>query len=236
MESSRSPGRFGRNRFVTYRFLQRRIDRMSTSSKLRKYRSDHEDLNTPSRSVIIEAGQVLFLGKGIASTTMGEIAEQAGVSRVTVYRHFPECGAIAFEVHNRMLESILEATRAEVPAGVSGLEAARHCLNALFAAYPEQEAAFRFCAAFSVYYAMEERSDELEEWYAAREFRGLSDACAQFFGAQLDRETSNRLMAVTDAAASGLCSLAVSAPSLSRAEAQARLSNLKDLLVGNLDA
>lgn len=209
---------------------------MGESSKLRKYRSDHEDLNTHSRSAIIEAGQVLFLGQGIASTTMGEIAEEAGVSRVTVYRHFPECGAIAFEVYNRMLESILDATRAEVPAGVRGLEAARHCLDALFAAYPGQEAAFRFCAAFSTYYATEERSDELAEWYAAREFRGLSDACAQFFGTELDQETSNLLMTITDAAASGLCGLAVSSLSLSRGEAQARLNNLKDLLVGNLGA
>lgn len=209
---------------------------MEASSKLRKYRSDHEDLNTHSRSAIIEAGQVLFLGQGIASTTMGEIAEQAGVSRVTVYRHFPECGAIAFEVYNRMLESILEATRAEVPAGVRGLEAAHHCLNALFAVYLKQEAAFRFCAAFSAYYAMEERSDELAEWYAAREYRGLSDACAQFFGAQLDQETSSRLMAITDAAASGLCGLAASSASLSQGEAQARLNNLKELLVGNLNA
>ena len=209
---------------------------MGESSKLRKYRSDHEDLNTHSRSAIIEAGQVLFLEQGIASTTMGEIAEQAGVSRVTVYRHFPECGAIAFEVYNRMLESILEATRAGVPAGVSGLDAARHCLKALFAAYPKQEAAFQFCAAFSSYYAMEERSDELAEWYAAREFRGLSDACTQFFGTELDPEASDLLMAVTDAAASGLCGLAVSNPSLGKAGVQARLNNLQNLLVGNLEA
>ncbi len=207
---------------------------MGESSKLRKYRSDHEDLNTQSRSAIIEAGQVLFLGQGIASTTMGEIAEQARVSRVTVYRHFPECGAIAFEVYNRMLESILEATRAGVPAGVSGLDAARHCLDALFAAYSRHETAFRFCAAFSAYYATEERSDELAEWYAAREFQGLSDACAQFFGSRLDQETSNLLMAVTDAAASGLCNLAVIGDSLSQEDAQARLNNLKELLRGNL--
>lgn len=209
---------------------------MGESSKLRKYRSDHEDLNTHSRSAIIEAGQVLFLGQGIASTTMGEIAEQARVSRVTVYRHFPECGAIAFEVYKRMLESILEATRAEAPSGVSGLEAARRCLNALFAAYPGQEAAFRFCAAYSAYFATEERSEELADWYAARKFQGLSDACAQFFGAHLDQETSNLLMAVTDAAVSGLCSLAVSSDSLSQGDAQARLSNLKELLLGNLSA
>lgn len=208
---------------------------MGASSKLRKYRSDHEDLNTHSRSAIVEAGQILFLRQGIASTTMGDIAEQAGVSRVTVYRYFPESGAIAFEVYNRMLESILEATRAEVPAGVRGLEAARHCLNALFAAYPKQEAAFRFCAAFSAHYALEERSDELAEWYAAREYSGLSDACAQFFGAELDRETSNLLMAVTDAAVSGLCGLALASSPHGQTNVEPRLRNLQEMILGYLE-
>ena len=209
---------------------------MAGSSKLRKYRADHEDLSTNSRSAIIEAGQVLFLEQGIASTTMGEIAEQAGVSRVTVYRHFPECGAIAFEVYNRMLESILEAARAEIPSGFSGLEAARHCLSALFAAYPSQESAIRFCAAFSSYYAMEERSDELAEWYAAREFQGLADACAAFFGTHVDQETSDRLMALTDAAASGLCSLAVAGSPLNQTNVESRLRNLKELILGQFDS
>lgn len=209
---------------------------MASSSKLRKYRSDHEDLETNSRSAIIEAGRVLFLKQGIASTTMGEIAEQAGVSRVTVYRHFPECGAIAFVVYNQMLESILEATRAGVPTGVSGLEAARHCLNALFAAYPSQESAFRFCGAFSSYYAMEERSDELAEWYDAREFRGLADACAAFFGSQFDRETSGRLMALTDAAASGLCGLAVAGSPLNQTNVESRVRNLQELVLGQFDS
>lgn len=208
---------------------------MGASSKLRKYRADHEDLSTHSRSAIIEAGQVLFLEQGIASTTIGEIAEQAGVSRVTVYRHFPECGAIAFEVYNRMLESILEATRAGVPSGVSGLDAARHCLNALFAAYPAQESAFRFCAAFSSFYAIEERSDELAEWYNAREFRGLADACGQFFGTQLDQETADRLMALTDAAASGLCSLALTGATQSQTKVEPRLRNLQRLILGHFE-
>lgn len=208
---------------------------MGESSKLRKYRSDHEDLNTRSRSAIVEAGQVLFMEQGIASTTMGDIAEQAGVSRVTVYRHFPECGAIAFEVYNRMLESILETTRAEVPSGVSGLDAARHCLKALFAAYATQESAFRYCAAFSSYYATEERSEEQAEWYDAREFRGLADACSQFFGSQVDQETAERLMALTDATTSGLCSLALSGSPVSGTNVDARLRNLQEMILEQLD-
>ena len=134
-----------------------------------------------------------------------------------------------------MLESILEATRAGVPTGVSGLDAARHCLNALFAAYPSREPAFRFCAAFSSYYAMEERSDELAEWYDAREFRGLADACAVFFGSQFDRDTSGRLMALTDATASGLCGLAVAGSPLHQTNVESRLRSLKELILGQFD-
>ena len=209
---------------------------MGVSSKLRKYRADHEDLNTNSRPAIIEAGQVLFLSQGIASTTMGEIAEQAGVSRVTVYRHYPDRGAIAFEVYNVMLDSILEATRAQVSPGTSGLDAARDCLNALFAAYSKQEDAFRFCAVFNSYYAIEERSEELVEWYDAREFQRLADACAPFFDSCFDQKTFNRLLALTDVAASGLCSLALSSSPLSQANLDARLRNLKELILGHFDA
>lgn len=208
---------------------------MGKSSKLRKYRADHEDLNTNSRSAIIEAGRVLFLSQGIASTTMGDIADEAGVSRVTVYRHFPECGAIAFEVYNLMLDSILDTTRARVPSGATGLEAARDCLNALFAAYSEQETAFRFCAVFSSYYAIEERSEELVEWYGNREFRGLADACGQFFGSRLDQDTASRLMALTDAAASGLCGLALASSPHGQTNVESRLLGLQELILGNFD-
>ncbi len=209
---------------------------MAGSSKLSKYRADHGDLNTNSRSAIIEAGQVLFLEQGIASTTMGDIAEQARVSRVTVYRHFPECGAVAFEVYNQMLDSILEATRTGLSSGISGRDAARQCLDALFAAYPAQESAFRFCAAFSSFHATEERSDEMTEWYGAREFRGLAEACASLFGTQLDHETSHRLMALTDAAANGLCGLAVTGAPLNETDVEARLHHLKKLVLDHFDS
>ena len=208
---------------------------MGGSSKLRKYRADHEDLNTNSRSAIIDAGQVLFLKQGIASTTMGDIAEQAGVSRVTVYRHFPECGAIAFEVNSVMLGSILDATSAGMSAGASGLETARQGLESLFTAYSTQEPAFRFCAVFSSFYAIEARSDELAEWYGAREYQGLGEACVSLFGSELDKETSDRLKMLTDIAASGLCSLAISGAS-TNSDAEARLRYLKELILGHFDA
>ena len=88
---------------------------------------------------------------------------------------------------------------------------------------------------FSSFYAIEARSDELAEWYGAREYQGLGEACVSLFGSELDKETSDRLKMLTDIAASGLCSLAISGAS-TNSDAEARLRYLKELILGHFDA
>ncbi len=57
-----------------------------------------------TRQKIIDAAIDLHQIKGIAATTMSEIAERANVGRVTVYRHFPDemalVGACAGSIFN----------------------------------------------------------------------------------------------------------------------------------------
>lgn len=48
-----------------------------------------------TRQKIVEAAIHLHQTKGLAATSMNDIAEQAGVGKVTVYRHFPDLGAVA---------------------------------------------------------------------------------------------------------------------------------------------
>ncbi|MEC9345367.1 MAG: helix-turn-helix domain-containing protein [Pseudomonadota bacterium] len=48
-----------------------------------------------TRQRIVEAAIELHQQRGIAATTMGDIAERAGVGRVTVYRHFADEMALA---------------------------------------------------------------------------------------------------------------------------------------------
>lgn len=48
-----------------------------------------------TRQKIVEAAIHLHQKRGIAATSMLDIAEQAGVGKVTVYRHFPDLDAIA---------------------------------------------------------------------------------------------------------------------------------------------
>ena len=47
-----------------------------------------------TRQRIVEAAVALHRERGVAGTTVTEIAERAGVQRLTVYNHFPDEGAL----------------------------------------------------------------------------------------------------------------------------------------------
>lgn len=51
-----------------------------------------------SRAAILEAATTLFLGNGYSATTMDDIAEEAGVSKRTVYNNFTDKEALFREV------------------------------------------------------------------------------------------------------------------------------------------
>jgi len=68
-----------------------------------KHRAERQD---ETRQRIVEAAIELHRTVGPAATTVSEIAERAGVGRVTVYRHFPDeltlvraCSGLYFERH-----------------------------------------------------------------------------------------------------------------------------------------
>ena len=56
-----------------------------------------------TRAAIADAAVALFAARGFAETTMGEVAEAAGVSRRTAYRHFPSKDDLVFEQARRWL-------------------------------------------------------------------------------------------------------------------------------------
>jgi AcrR family transcriptional regulator len=57
-----------------------------------------------TRAAIADAAVALFAERGFAETTMGDVADAAGVSRRTVYRHFPSKDDLVFEHPRRWLE------------------------------------------------------------------------------------------------------------------------------------
>jgi AcrR family transcriptional regulator len=57
-----------------------------------------------SRDSLLAAATDLFCSKGYARVSVEDIATQAGVSRVTFYRHFPTKAAVALELFQRAAE------------------------------------------------------------------------------------------------------------------------------------
>jgi AcrR family transcriptional regulator len=56
-----------------------------------------------TRTAIADAAVALFIERGFAETTMEEVADAAGVSRRTAYRHFPSKDDLVFEQPRRWL-------------------------------------------------------------------------------------------------------------------------------------
>jgi AcrR family transcriptional regulator len=90
---------------------------------------------------ILEAAVALFLEKGVAETTMSEIALRAGVSIGSLYQFFPQKAAVIKALHERFAAQ-LEGFISQVFAGVQTLdeaaERAAECLTELHAMFRQQ--------------------------------------------------------------------------------------------------
>jgi AcrR family transcriptional regulator len=72
---------------------------------------------------MIRAAIDLFAERGFEATTAGDIAERAGVTERTFFRHFADKREVLFDGSSTMQEATYDAIRA-APAGSSPLEAA----------------------------------------------------------------------------------------------------------------
>jgi AcrR family transcriptional regulator len=57
-----------------------------------------------TRTAIADAAVALFIERGFVETTMDDVAQAAGVSRRTAYRHFPSKDDLVFEQPRRWLQ------------------------------------------------------------------------------------------------------------------------------------
>lgn len=67
-----------------------------------------------TRAAIADAAVALFAQQGFAETTMDQVAEAAGVSRRTAYRHFPSKDDLVYEQPHRWLVHFDEVLAEEV--------------------------------------------------------------------------------------------------------------------------
>ncbi|CAM3364864.1 MULTISPECIES: TetR/AcrR family transcriptional regulator [Saccharibacillus] len=72
----------------------------------------HRQRKQHNREELIAAGRALFLKRGFAAVAVKDICEQAGVSRVTFYKHFESIDEVGFEVQMQALAQMAEQVRA----------------------------------------------------------------------------------------------------------------------------
>jgi AcrR family transcriptional regulator len=76
--------------------------------------------NSDSRDRILDAARDCVLGYGVRRTTLTDVARRAGVSRMTVYRHYTDATALVFDLMTREFSALLAEIEAEVgPAGTA---------------------------------------------------------------------------------------------------------------------
>jgi len=85
-----------------------------------------------TRLLISNIATGLFIERGFEEVTVAEIAEAAGVSKMTVFNYFPRKEDLFLDRHADRLEELTTVVRTR-PAGVSPCDALRHHQHSLLA-------------------------------------------------------------------------------------------------------
>ena len=132
-------------------------------SNLEKNRQGGKHQIAGRRDSILEAAESLFLQKGLENTSMVDIASQAGITKVTLYRYFPDRNPIAFEIAVRMLRKI--AASAEIEGRDPSLENLRGFALAMIENFHRLRDAYRYIGMFDHLYGDRYPSERLAGWY-----------------------------------------------------------------------
>jgi AcrR family transcriptional regulator len=95
-----------------------------------------------TRERLVRAALDLFAEQGYDATTVTEIAERSGVTKMTFFRHFPDKREVLFaagqEIHSRILADAIAAA----PGSAAPLEAVAAAVEALSATFTEDRREF----------------------------------------------------------------------------------------------
>jgi AcrR family transcriptional regulator len=139
------------------------------------------------RDNILDAAEKLFLHHGLENTKMINIATQAGITKMTLYRYFPNQDPIAFEVAGRMLETISTVATQSIDEEATGLDAIKGLCLGMIREFSTLRGAYRYIGMFDHLYGDEYPSTELASWYKQHIF-DLMEA-SPFSRADLDEQS-----------------------------------------------
>ena len=94
-----------------------------------------------ARMRLVRAALELCTEQGYAATTVAEIADRAGLTKTTFFRHFPDKREVLFAGQDEHSRILAEAV-AEAPADASPLHAVAAAVGALAASFTEENREF----------------------------------------------------------------------------------------------
>lgn len=168
---------------------------MAGVTNLERYRAEHDDPSSARRIELLDAAEELFLERGISDTTMMDIAERAGVSRVTVYRYFADRDQVAYEIAARMIEKVAATARTAAAREATPLETARAALATMITEFDRTRDAHRFLAMFDGLRPLRDPAME-QDWSNALTVEALVHVDRPLATQSYDATTTARIVAV----------------------------------------
>jgi AcrR family transcriptional regulator len=177
-------------------------------SNAERYRAERNQQVKERRESIINTAQALFLEKGIVNTTMLDIAREAHISKVTLYRYFPSRDPIVFEVAVRMLGQIAETATRNIPENVTGVHGIRTASLNMIREFDSLQDAFHYFWMFDHLYSREYPSEELAQWFKQGMFQLFSQQYPTFRLETLNDETREEAVTLLNTVMSFLMRMA----------------------------
>jgi len=137
-----------------------------TQSKLATSRQSGNHQVEEQRERILDVAQALFLQQGLENTTMVDIARAAGITKVTLYRYFPNRDEIALAVYPRMLQKIVWLLGPTDPP--LSLANARLLAQAMIRHFDTLREAYRFFGVFDALYLDHPPQADTAKWTSQR--------------------------------------------------------------------
>ncbi|MBI9105866.1 MAG: TetR/AcrR family transcriptional regulator [Spirochaetales bacterium] len=113
-----------------------------------------DEQKSERRVKIIRAAKELFITKGLAGTSMSEIAKKIDLNVRTVYRYYKTKEELAFEIEIKIFEEMIEKlkTTSSIIKGKNGFEKISKLLTLTEKYYRSSENEIRFMGEFDYYF------------------------------------------------------------------------------------
>ena len=132
-----------------------------------RYRLERNQQVQDRRQHIISTAREIFSTNGIENTTMLELAEAAHISKMTLYRYFPDRPTVAIEVAIDTIHQIRARITQQMTLTPTSQNQLQNMFVAMIDAFPELEKEFRFMAMFDSLYYSSYPTPELQQRYQA---------------------------------------------------------------------